>query len=343
MRHLTIRQLQIFALAAETLSFARVAERLRITPAAVSFQIKQIESMSGFALFERMGKKTVLTEAGGALLVYAKTVLQALSDADQAFMGLRGLREGRVTIGLLSTAKYLVPHMLAQFRAQFPGIMIHLREGNRREIIAGVLKGEIELAITGKPPEDAAVIAAPFAPHPSVIIAAPSHPLAKHDRLPPAVLAGEPLIAREEGSGTRALLDQFLRSSGYSARIVMTSSSNETIKQAVMAGMGIALISRHTVGLEFGLDMLRSLPIEGFPLMRSWFVTHRRGMPLLPVHTRLLEFLLKNGVRIIDDLERSYRDLSKQIGRCPQSKTARQARTWRRRTTRANGLSGDFR
>jgi LysR family transcriptional regulator, low CO2-responsive transcriptional regulator len=117
MRHVTIRQLQIFAAAAETLSFARVAERLRVTPAAVSFQIKQIESMSGFALFERIGKKAALTEAGNALLVYAKSVLQALHDADQAFMGLRGLREGRVTIGLVSTAKYLVPHMLAQFRA----------------------------------------------------------------------------------------------------------------------------------------------------------------------------------------------------------------------------------
>ncbi len=315
MRHATIRQLQIFAAAAETLSFARVAERLRVTPAAVSFQIKQIESMSGFALFERIGKKAALTEAGNALLVYAKSVLQALHDADQAFMGLRGLREGRVTIGMVSTAKYLVPHMLAQFRAQYPGIAIHLQEGNRRQIIAAIVNGEIELAITGKPPEEAQAVADPFAPHPSVIIAAPSHPLAKHDRLPAAVLAGEPLIVREEGSGTRALLDQFLRSSGYSARTVMTSGSNETIKQAVMAGMGIALISRHTVGLEFGLGLLRSLPIEGFPLMRSWFVTHRRGMPMLPVHTRLRGFLLENGARIIDDLEQSYSGLHQQTGR----------------------------
>lgn len=313
MRQLTIRQLQIFAEAAQTLSFARVAERLRITPAAVSFQIKQIESMSGFALFERIGKKAALTDAGSELLVYAKAALQALHDADQAFTGLRGLSAGRVTIGLVSTAKYLVPHMLARFREQYPGIAIHLHEGNRQHIMAAMIKGEIELAITGKPPDGAAVIAEPFAPHPSVIIAVPSHPLVKYERLPPTVLADEPLIVREEGSGTRALLDQLLRKSGYSARIVMTSSSNETIKQAVMAGMGIALISRHTVGLEFGLGLLQALPVEGFPLMRSWFVTHRRGMPLLPAHTKLRGFLLENGASIIDELEQSYGNLQQRI------------------------------
>jgi LysR family transcriptional regulator, low CO2-responsive transcriptional regulator len=309
MRHVTIRQLQVFVEAAQTLSFARVAERLHLTPAGVSFQIKQIESQSGFALFERVGKKVALTDAGQALLVYAKQALQALHDADQAMMALRGLSGGRVTIGLVSTAKYIVPHLLTRFQAAYPAITIDLRDGNRRWIIEALVKGEIDLAIMGQPPPDADVLAEPFAPHPSVIIASPSHPLAGRTDLPASALADEPFVAREEGAGTRALMERYFQTYGFPPRIVMTSSSNETIKQAVMAGMGVALISQHTIGLELGLGMMTTLAVEGFPLMRSWFVAHRRNMPLLPVHARLRAFLLDGGQAIIDELDRGYRTI----------------------------------
>ncbi len=255
MRHVTVRQLQVFVEAAETLSFARVAERLHLTPAGVSFQIKQIETQSGFALFERVGRRVTLTDAGKALLVYARQVLRSLHDADQAMMALKGLSGGQVTIGLVSTAKYIVPHMLARFRAAYPAIAINLRDGNRRWVN----------------------------------------------------LAREPLVVREEGSGTRSLLERFVEHAGVTLKIALTTSSNETIKQAVMAGMGIALISQHTIGLELGLGMMTTLAIEGFPLMRSWFVAHRRNMPLLPVHSRLRAFLLENGQAIIDDLDREHR------------------------------------
>jgi DNA-binding transcriptional LysR family regulator len=306
MRHVTVRQLQVFVEAARSLSFARVAERLHLTPAGVSFQIKQIESQSGFALFERVGRKVALTDAGAALLVYAKQVLQSLHDADQAMMALKGLSGGRVTIGLVSTAKYIVPHMLTRFQAQYPAIAIDLREGNRRWIGEALVKGEIDLAIMGRPPEGADVLAEAFAPHPSVIVAAPDHPLAGAARLPASALSGQPFVLREEGSGTRALLDRFCRDNGVAPRIVMTTSSNETIKQAVMAGMGLALISRHTIGLEVGLGMITTLPVAGFPLMRSWFVSHRRSLPLLPVHSRLKAFLLAQGQAITDELDRGY-------------------------------------
>src|SRR5713226_3933260 len=307
MRYVTIRQLQVFVEAAATLSFARVAERLHLTPAGVSFQIKQIEAQSGFALFERVGKKVTLTDAGKTLLGYAKQVLQSLRDADQAMMALKGMSGGRVTIGLVSTAKYLVPHLLTRFQAIYPAITIALKEGNRRWIIEALVKGEIDLAIMGQPPDGADVLAEPFAAHPSVIVAPPSHPLAGLTGLPASVLAGEPFIAREDGSGTRSLMDRFFERNGLSPRVVMTTSSNETIKQAVMAGMGVALISRHTIGLELGLGMMTTLAVKQFPLMRSWFVAHRRNMPLLPVHARLRAFLLENGQTIIDELDREHR------------------------------------
>ena len=307
MRHVTVRQLQVFVDAAETLSFARVAERLHLTPAGVSFQIKQIETQSGFALFERVGRRVTLTDAGSALLVYARQVLRSLHDADQAMMALRGLSGGKVTIGLVSTAKYIVPHMLARFRADYPAIAINLRDGNRQWVNEALVKGEIDLAIMGKPLDDGEVTVEPFASHPSVIAAAPDHPLAGRTRLPVGVLASEPMVVREDGSGTRSLLARFVEQAGVRLNVALTTSSNETIKQAVMAGMGIALISQHTIGLELGLGMMTTLAVEGFPLMRSWYVAHRQNMPLLPVHSRLRAFLLENGQAIIDDLDREHR------------------------------------
>ncbi len=307
MRHVTIRQLQIFVEAAETLSFARVAERLNLSPAGVSFQIKQIETQAGCALFERIGKAARLTEAGTALLTYARQVLQALTDADRAMTALQGPGSGRVTIGLVTTATYFVPHVLARFQAYDPQVAIRLTDGNRAQVLDRLARGEVDLAIMGQPPEGTEIVAEPFADHPSVIIAAPDHRLVDAVRLEVADLAGEPFILREDGSGTRALMDRHFPELGLKPRVGMVSSSNETIKQAVMAGMGLALISRHTIGLELGLRRLAVLPVEGFPLMRAWFIGHRRTMQLLPAHRRLREFLVARGAGIIDALEVDHR------------------------------------
>ncbi|WP_448190961.1 LysR family transcriptional regulator [Azospirillum sp. sgz301742] len=306
-QHATLRQLQIFAAAARTLSFARVAERFGLTPGAVSFQIKQVEGHCGFPLFERVGRRVVLTEAGRDLLEHATTILQALDDADRRMEALKGVTGGNVAIGLVSTAKYIAPHMVSRFQAERPGVSIHLQDGNRREVNAMVANGEVDLAIMGRPLDEAEIVAEPFARHPSIIVCAPTHPLADAGALRLADLAGSDFIAREEGAGTRALMAGFFQESGFAPRVVMTSSSNETIKQAVMAGIGVALISRHTVGLELGLGLLRELTVEGLPLMRSWYVAHRRSLPLLPVHAQLRSYLLEHGQGIIDAIDAGYR------------------------------------
>ena len=303
MRNVTIRQLQMFVGAAEAASFARAAEILHVSPAAVSFQIKQIEDMSGFALFERIGKSVALTDAGTTLLTYARIVLQALQDSDKALMSLRGVLGGRVTLGAVSTAKYIVPHVLARFQSAYPGISINLRFGNRQHIVDALDRGEIELAVMGQPGQDTEVVATEFAAHPSVIIAASDHRLAQAPSLAIRDLVAERIITREEGSGTRLLMEQACLAAGFTPRIGMTTDSNETIKQAVMAGMGIAVISRHTIGLELALGFLRTLPVDGFPVLRSWFVVRRRSMPMMPGHLHLRDFLVENGQSVIDDLE----------------------------------------
>ena len=304
MPNLTARQLQLFVAAAETLSLARVAERLRLTPSAVSFQIRQVEQQTGFTMFERIGRRVRLTEAGQVLLEYARPVLQSLENIDQAMRALNGAAEGRVRLGLVSTAKYIVPHMVARFRRQAPSVSITLREGNRATILAMLLEGSVDLAFMGQAPAGADIVAERVAAHPSVIIAPSAHELCQQARVSPALVAAEWFIVREDGSGTRSLSDRFFATVGLAPRIAMESSSNEMIKQAVMAGMGVALVSQHTINLERSLGLLGVLPVEGFPVMRAWFVARRRTAPLLPVQAALQAFLVQHGQAIIAELER---------------------------------------
>jgi DNA-binding transcriptional LysR family regulator len=218
---------------AERLSLARVAEQMHLTPSAVSFQIKQVEEQTGFALFERIGRSVALTDAGVVLLGYARVVLRSLRDADLAMLALKGLTGGRIKVGVVSTAKYIAPHMIARFRAEVPDVAVLLRDAN-----------------------------------------------------------------------------QFFRSAGFSPRIALESSSNETIKQSVIAGMGLALISQHTISLELALGLLATLAVEDFPLMRSWFVAHRKSLPLLPIQARLRDFLVEQGQAVIDEISAGHAKLA---------------------------------
>ena len=302
MANLTFRQLQVFVAAAEALSFARVAETLNLTPSAVSFQIKQIELQTGFDLFERIGRKVALTEAGRVLVDYARGVLRSLGDVDQAMLALKGKGQGRVRLGLVSTAKYIVPHIMARFRTLYPGVVVQLREGNRSLILSQLKEGAIDLAVMGQPPPEADVLAQKFAPHPTVVVAAPEHRLVARGHLAPGDLAGEWFVVREDGSGTRALADRFFETAGFSPRVAMETSSNEMIKQAVVAGMGLAIISRHTISLELSLGLLATLPVAGFPVERAWFLVQRRLSPLLPVQSSLRDYLIANGAAIIDEI-----------------------------------------
>ena len=302
MRGVTIRQLQIFVAAASHLSFARTSEQLHLTQAGVSLQIKQLEEMSGFALFERRGRKVALTEAGEVLLRYGQRILDALKDADAALSALKGLTGGRIRVGVVSTAKYFAPALLARFQKRYPGVRVSLSANNREIIVRELERDEIDVAIMGQPPPRLPTESVAIADHPLVIIAAPEHPLVARRRIPLEALAAETFLVREQGSGTRSSMERFFAERGFTPSIGNEMSSNETIKQAVMAGMGLALISRHTIGLELSTGRLAVLDVVGLPLMRRWYVVRRAGRFVSPAAAAFVEFVVASTPGLLAEM-----------------------------------------
>jgi LysR family transcriptional regulator, low CO2-responsive transcriptional regulator len=301
-RGVTIRQLQIFVTAAGHLSFVRTSEQLHLTQAAVSLQIKRLEEIAGVALFERRGKRQVLTEAGAQLLRYAQEILDALKDAEDAISALKGLTGGRISVGVVSTAKYFAPALIARFQRRYPGVRASLSVNNREIVVRELEKNEIDVAIMGLPPQRIETKAMPFADHPLVVIAPPSHPLAAARRIPLKSLADETFLVREQGSGTRSSMERFFAERGFVPKIGNVMSSNETIKQAVMADMGLAFISRHTIGFELQMGRLVELDIVGLPLMRRWYVVHRAGRFMSGAATAFVEFAVGSAPELLAEL-----------------------------------------
>jgi len=298
-RNVTLRQMRVFAAVARQLSFTRAARELHLTQPAVSQQIKQLEAEVGLPLFEKIGRKVQLAPAGTELLSYATQTLELMREASEALAAMRGLRRGILKLAAVSTAKYFAPSLLSAFRPAYPEVTIKFDVGNREEIIKQMAANDTDLVIMGRPPRELETIAAPFAKHPLVIIASPDHPLAARRRIPLRQLASEQFLIREAGSGTRASMEHVFRERNVPFRVSMEVSSNETIKQAVMAGMGISFISAHTVGLELAAGKLVCLDIVGLPIMRDWYVMYLRDKHLAPIADAFRRFLLERGGQII--------------------------------------------
>jgi DNA-binding transcriptional LysR family regulator len=299
LRNVTMRQLQIFSSAARHLNFSRTSEELHLTQPAVSMQIKQLEESAGLPLFERTGRRVFLTEAGGELYRYAQQVLGAIKDAEEILGAMKGLQGGRLTIGVVSTAKYFAPKLLAMFNERHPNLELKLQVNNREAVVQMLAGNEIDVAVMGTAPRRLDTVAAPFARHPLVVIAHPGHPLAHRKRIPLTALEAETFIVREPGSGTRSAMERFFTERRIKVRVGMEISSNETIKQAVMAGMGVSFISQHTIGLELATDQLVMLKVEGLPVMRQWCIVHRTEKRLSPAADTFKRFMLKEGAELL--------------------------------------------
>jgi DNA-binding transcriptional LysR family regulator len=299
MKNATLRQLKVFEAVATQLSFSRAAEVLHLTQPAVSMQVQALAEQAGVALFEQIGKKIYLTAAGDELLRHVRRIGQQLREAEEALAAIRGVKGGRLLIGVVSTAKYFAPRLLVAFRALHPEAELRLRVHNREAVVRLLADNEIDLAVMGRPPQEFETVSAAFADHPLVIIASPRHLLAGRRRIAPADLAGEPFLIRELGSGTRAAMERFFAEHGVQPSDRTEMPSNETIKQAVMAGMGLAFISGHAIGLELAAGRLTTLPVTGTPVMRQWYVVRRAEKQVLPMAAAFLEFVRQQGPRLI--------------------------------------------
>ena len=276
-------------------SVTAAAEALHLTQPAVSMQLRQLEHQLDLSLFETVGRRLQITEPGKELVQLAIELLARLDDLEQTARSLRGVGHGRVRLGVVSTAKYFAPRLLAQFVKLHAGVEFKLTIHNRAEIIDQLQSYAIDLGIMGQPPEGLHFEGTPFAPNPLVAIAAPSHPLSLRRGLRPEDLAGQPFIVREPGSGTRSAMDRYFAHHEVKIRPVMEADSNETIKQAVMAGIGLGFLSLHTVRPELAAGRVAVLDVFGLPLRRQWYVVHSRQRRLTPAADEFLQYLLREA------------------------------------------------
>ncbi len=302
MRNATLRQLKIFETVARRLSFSRAAEELYLTQPAVSTQVKQLEQHAGLPLFEQLGKKIYLTPAGNEMLHYSRAILEQFREADDAMARLKGIAGGTLNVAVISAGDYFFPRLLAAFTKRNTDVRLNLAVHNREELLHQLSDNLTDLAIMVRPPQDMDTENVSFAPHPYVIVAPPDHPLVGRADVPLEALAEEPFIVREKGSDTWNSMEEGFAGRLPNLNIAMEITSTETIKQAVIAGMGISFLSAHTISMELQVGKLSVLDIAGFPVMLNWFVVHRNNKRLPPVALAFKQFLIDEGAAQIESI-----------------------------------------
>ncbi|WP_295385192.1 LysR family transcriptional regulator [uncultured Thiodictyon sp.] len=291
MRHSTLRQLEVFEAIARLGSFTRAAEELHLTQPTVSMQIKKLTDAVGLPLFEQVGKRMYLTDAGRALQAFTREMLDHFARFEMTLADMKGLKQGRLRLAVVTTAKYFAPRLLGLFWEQYPGIEVALKVANREHVLERLAANEDDLYILGQPPEEMDIVAEPFLENPLVVLAPARHPLAGEHRIPLARLAQEPFLLRELGSGTRAAIERTFAEHGLKLKVRMELGSNEAIKQAIVGGLGVSVLSRHTLGLDPPLGQFAILDVEGFPIVRHWFVVYPSGKRLSVVASTFLDYL----------------------------------------------------
>ncbi|MDH5546372.1 MAG: LysR family transcriptional regulator [Gammaproteobacteria bacterium] len=295
MLHVTLRQLKVFESVGRHLSFTRAAEELHLSQPAVSMQIKQLEDHVGVSLLEQFGKKNFLTEAGREMLHYSREILGLLDEAEGVLEDLRGVRRGTLNIAVATTANDFATQLLAAFSQQFGNIQYKLDVTNRQTLLDELENNQTDLVIMGRPPRDLKLVAEPFMDNPLVVIAPPDHPLVNETNISLKRLVQETFVVREKVSGTRIAMERFFQQYGFEAASRMEMTSNEAIKHAVQAGLGLGIVSAHTVRLELEIGKLKLLNVEHFPILRHWYLVHREGKRLSPVAKRFSEFVLEQA------------------------------------------------
>ncbi|SHI17365.1 LysR family transcriptional regulator [Pollutimonas bauzanensis] len=300
MRRYTVRQLDTFLEIARAGSVSKAAARLHVTQPAVSMQLRQLEEALGVPLVETVGRNIRLTDAGREVEQIALAAVAQLRQLDDTAADLRGLRRGKIDLGIVGTAKYFVPMLLVHFRKHYPGIDIALQIHNREHMLNLLQRNELDLVIMGSVPATLDCVSAVFATNPLGIVSAPGHVLSRRKQAPLDILNDVDFVVREKGSGTRVAMERLLADNHITPRIVMEMPSNESIKQAVMAGMGLTFLSLRTVRRELAAGHLALLDIKGLPLVRNWHVAHLRSKRLAPAALMFKEFLVSSAAPLIN-------------------------------------------
>ncbi len=290
--HVTLRQLSVFEAVARRLSITRAAEELHLSQPAVSMQVRQLEEAVGLPLLERIGKRLFLTEAGRTMQRTSRGVAEQLSEAQQLIDDLKGTEGGRLHITVATTVNYFAARLLSQFCKRYPRVRVSLDVTNRETLLSRLEANETDIVLMGQPPEGLDLVAEPFMDNPLVVIAPPDHRLAGRSRIPLACLADETFLIREKGSGTRGAMERFFSEHGLPLTRTIEMTGNEAIKQSVEAGLGLGIVSVHTVELELAVARLTTLDVQSFPIARRWYVVHRRGKRLLAAARAFRQFVL---------------------------------------------------
>jgi DNA-binding transcriptional LysR family regulator len=299
--NITLRQLKVFEAVARHLNYTRAAEELFLSQPAVSMQIKQLEDNLGQPLFEKLGKKVYLTDAGKEVYRYSLGITSQLSELQTVMEEMKGLHLGRLTLAVASTANYFVPTLLGVFNERHKGVTVDIDVTNRENLLRALAANTTDFAIMGHPPDGLELAYYPFMENPLVVLAAPDHPLAGQRHIPLEKLAEETFIMRERGSGTRAARERFFAKHGnITFRKTMEMNSNEAIKQAVQAGLGLGVLSIHTLEVELMLKRLVVLDVDGFPIMRHWYIVHRKGKRFSAIAQAFKDFVLTESETLLD-------------------------------------------
>jgi LysR family transcriptional regulator, low CO2-responsive transcriptional regulator len=300
MRPYTLKQVQTFMEVARQRSVSKAAERLFVTQPAVSMQIRQLEDAFGVPLVEPLGRNIQLTAAGEAFLTYATNAMGQFKDLEALMADHVGLKKGRIDLAVVTTSKYFIPMLLVRFNKLLPGIDVHLNIDNRENILGMLARGEADLVVMGRAPSHIDCEATAFATNPLVMVSAPDHPLARRKNLPFSALADYSFVVREDGSGTRAAMQRLFEENQTPLKIVMGLPSNETIKQAVMAGMGLSFLSKRTMRHELASGHIAQLDVQGLPQINHWYVTHLRHKKLSPAAKAFKDFLIEQAGPLMD-------------------------------------------
>lgn len=289
--HATLHQFKVFEATARHGSFTRAAEELFLTQPTVSMQVKQLTKSLGLPLFEQVGKRLYLTDAGRELYATCQEIFEKLDQLEMQVADLKGMKQGRLRLAVITTATYFFPRLLGPFCKQYPGIEISLVVTNHEQAIQRMSNNQDDLYVMSQPPDHLDIKAEPFLDNPLVVMAPKDHALAHKKNIPIKRLADEPFIMRESGSGTREAIQELFAKHEVEAQVRLELGSNEAIKQAIAGGLGLSVLSCHTLPPEGNMSELAILDVEGFPIERQWYVVHLSGKRLSVVASTFLEYL----------------------------------------------------